>query len=101
MVLDPSTGEVLQLVGRTGHRLFVNRTLSAFTATVREVSAAFPFYPHDAASEEIKAAARAASDIIRKIDSKAIEPDHYWSTFIDDMLMGDLATGAVLDLVSH
>ena len=43
MVLDPSTGEVSQLVGRTGHQLFVNRTLSAFIATVREVSAAFPF----------------------------------------------------------
>lgn len=100
MCLDPHTGEVIQLVGANSSRWFVNSALAAFTTSVREVTKAFPFYPDDATSAEIEAAAQRVSEIIRKVDDQALFPDRYWSTFIDDMRTGDWATGAVLDLVA-
>ncbi len=100
MCLDPVTGEVVQLVGRSSNRFFVNSTLASFTRLVREVSNAFPFYSDDASRDEIMAAAEAVSEIVRKVDGEALVPDRYWSTLIDDMRMGDWATDAVLELVA-
>ena len=101
MALDPESGEVFELIGRTALRLFVNANLRAFTATVHQVSEAFPFYPDGATREQINSAVDATSKLIQEIDDQAIRPhDAYWSSFLDDMSMGDWATGAVLDLVS-
>jgi len=100
MCLDPVTGEVIQLVGASSSRWFVNSTLAAFTTSIREVSTAFPFYQDDATSADIEAAAQRVSEIIRRVDDQALVPDRYWSTFIDDMRTGDWATAAVLDLVA-
>ena len=100
MCIDPLTGGVVQLVGKSSNRLFVNSTLASFTRVVREVSKAFPFYPDDASTEEINAAAQAVSEIVRKVDSDALVPDRYWSTLIDDMRMGDWGTEALLEVVA-
>src|SRR5258708_14073249 len=72
MCLDPVTGEVVQLVGRSSNRFFVNSTLASFTRLVREVSNAFPFYSDDASKDEIIAAAEAVSEIVRKVDGEAL-----------------------------
>lgn len=101
MALDPRNGEVVQLVGPSAKRLFVDKSIGAFTVVVREVSRAFPFYPEGAPDREIKAAAERIDEIIRRIDPAAVVPDRYWSTFLDDMLLGDLATDAVLEIVSN
>jgi hypothetical protein len=100
MCLDPVTGEVIHIVGANSSRWFVNSTLAAFTTSIQEVSKAFPYYPDDATSADIEAAAHRVSEIIRKVDDQALVPDRYWATFIDDMRTGDWATGAVLDLVA-
>lgn len=100
-VLDPRNGEIGELIGRTGVPLFVNSTLRTFTATVRQVSATFPFYPDDATPEQVNAAVDTIRKLIKEIDGRAIDAqDSYWSSFVDDMSIGDWATGAVLDLVS-
>ena len=39
--------------------------------------------------------------MIRDIDSLAMISDRYWSTFVDDMLIGDWATEDVLRLRSQ
>jgi hypothetical protein len=49
---------------------FVNSSLSAFTAVVREVSRGFPFYPDDATDDEIKAAVSRISGVIGEIDGR-------------------------------
>lgn len=99
MCLDPVTGEVVQVLGTNSSRWFVNSTLEAFVATVRDVSTAFPFYSDDAPEAEIEAAAKRVVEIIRRVDAEALVPDRYWSTFVDDMRIGDWSTGAVLDLI--
>jgi hypothetical protein len=99
MCLDITTGEVVQLVGRTPSRLFVNSSLSTFSKSVEAVSRAFPFYPDGAEEADIESAARRVSEIISAIDGPAMVLDRFWSTLIDDLRMGDWGTGAVLDLI--
>ena len=100
MCLDPATGQVIQLFGRGSGQWFVNSTLAAFTASIREVSKAFPFYQDGASSGEVDAAARRVAEIIGNIDGEAVAPDRYWSTFLDDIRTGDWATGDVVQLVA-
>jgi hypothetical protein len=97
MCLDPGSGEVVELVGPAAKRFVANSSLRAFTAVVRQVSQAFPFYPNGASDEEIEAAAEQTAEAIRRVDEEAlVSEDGYWSTFIDDMLTGDWATDDVL-----
>ena len=91
--VDPTTGQVLEII-RKGGVLFVNSTLAAFTETVRAVLARFPYYDEDAEFDEIDAAARDLAGLIRGIDPEAMVPDRFWSTFVDDVEMGDFATQA-------
>jgi len=89
--VDPTTGQVLEII-RKGSVLFVNSSLAAFTETVRTVLARFPYYEEDAEFDEIDAAARDLADLIRGIDAEAMTVDRFWSTFVDDVQMGDFAT---------
>jgi hypothetical protein len=100
MCLDPRSGAVVQLVGPTRKRLFVNSSLRAFTAVIHAVAQAFPFYPDGATDEEIEAAAERTADVIRRVDEEALTEDGYWSIVISDMMIGDWGTKEVLRVVS-
>ena len=78
----------------TGTVLFVNSSIAAFTATVRAVLERFPYYDEDAEFDGIHAVARDLADLIRGIDPEAMADDRFWSTFVDDVEMGDFATQA-------
>ena len=91
--VDPTTGQVLEIL-RKGTALFVNSSIAAFTEIVRAVLARFPYYDEDAEFDEIDAVARDLADLIRGIDPEAMADDRFWSTFVDDVEMGDFATRA-------
>jgi hypothetical protein len=95
--VDLSTGHVIEVLNARGSPLlFVNTSIEQFKQTIKAVVDRFPYYGQDATNEEIEAAAADLRDIIRRIDSAAIIPDRYWSTFADDVELGDLSTEAIL-----
>jgi SUKH-4 immunity protein len=95
--VDLTTGHVVEVLNARGSPLlFVNTSIDQFTHTVKAVISRFPYYDHDATDEEIQAAATDLREIIRFIDSAAMAPDRYWSTFADDVEIGDLSTEAIL-----
>ena len=91
--VDPTTGQVLEIT-RQGTVLFVNSTIAAFTETVRAVLERFPYYDEDAEFDEIHAVARDLVGLVRRIDPEAMADNQFWSTFVDDVEMGDFATQA-------
>jgi hypothetical protein len=94
---DPGTGEVVYVVNvRGAPTSFVNSSLPQFTRTVKAVVERFPYYGRDASDDEIDSASQSLQSIIHNIDPAAMIPDRYWSTFIDDVEIGDLSTEDVL-----
>lgn len=95
LFIDPSTGEIID-VTRCEVRSFVNSSLEQFGQTVTAVVERFPFYSRgsdfDVNDEEVAAAVRDLSAIIGRIDPPAMVRDRYWSTFVDDVAIGDYAT---------
>lgn len=95
--LDLATGNVIEILTVADFApVFVNKSTEKFTLTVKAVIDRFPYYGQDATDEEIQDVARELRDIIKHIDSEATVPDRYWSTFIDDVEIGDLSTEAIL-----
>jgi hypothetical protein len=99
LFLNPITGEVVE-VASGEVRLFVNSSLKQFGQTVTAVVERFPFYSsHDEdekLDEDMDAAVRNLSAIICRIDPPAIDVDLFWSTFVDDVSIGDYSTKDVL-----
>lgn len=92
-----ATGNVVDVINVRGFPLlFVNTSIEQFALTVKAVVGRFPYYNESATDEEIEAAAADVKGMIRRIDPAAVVPDRYWSTFVDDMEMGDLSTEEVL-----
>ena len=89
--VDLATGRVLE-ISRRGVALFVSSSIATFTETTRAVLDRFPYYDEDAEFDEIDAAARDLADLIRGIDPEAMVQDRFWSTFVDDVAIGDFAT---------
>jgi hypothetical protein len=95
--VDLATGHVVEVLDVAGSvPLFVNTSVEMFTKTVKAVIGRFPYYDEDATDEQIQTAATDLRNMIERIDSAAIVPDRYWSTFIDDVELGDLSTEAIL-----
>ncbi len=78
--------------------LFTNTSIDQFTQTVKEVISRFPYYDQDATYDEIDGVAQELLNIIKRIDPEAAIPDRYWSTFVDDVAIGDLSTEAILEI---
>src|SRR4051812_6749236 len=98
--VDLASGHVLEVLGppHYGHHatVFINSSLRLFDDTVRAVISRFPFHDAEAEWDEINAIADELLWMIREIDHDAAEPDRYWSTFVDDVSMGDWNTEMVL-----
>jgi hypothetical protein len=95
--VDFMNGHVVEVVAARGsEQLFVNASIGQFTQTVKAMIDRFPYYGQEATDDEIDRVAGELLDMIRSIDPEAAVPNRYWSTFADDVQMGDLSTGAIL-----
>lgn len=81
--------------------LFINTSLASFVDTLEAVAQRFPFYDSDDDEDEVGSTSDDVLRIVRRIDPPAAEPDRYWSTFVDDMRIGDLTTEAILEAVDQ
>lgn len=99
LFINPATGEIVEVAFGEA-RLFVNSSLEQFAQTVTAIVERFPFYSKDSENdvndEEVAAAVRDLSAIIGRIDPPAMIEDRFWSTFVDDVAIGDYATEDVL-----
>lgn len=97
--VDIATGKVVEVINAgvpSSPMLFVNTSLTQFTQTVKAIIDRFPYYGQEATDDEIDLVASELLDVVRNIDPEAAVPDRYWSTFVDDVQIGDLSTEAVL-----
>lgn len=91
--VDLQNGAVIEVLDLPNSpNLFVNSSLRQFANTVIAVSSRYPYYDQDADLEEREAVAGDILGVIREIDPEAAVPDRFWSTFVDDMEIGDLST---------
>jgi hypothetical protein len=117
--LDPQTGQVIEVI-RSRRRLdepykalmpaqLVNSGLDQFTTSVRVVIERFPFddgslvrerNQTDAEEDEewrlLEAAVRDMRTLLLDIDPAPLAIDGFWSTFLDDVGIGDFMTPDVL-----
>jgi hypothetical protein len=94
--IEPRTGEVVELQSDDGDAKFVNSSLRQFTDIVQATIERFPFYDRDDAYAEVERVARELKAIVMRLDPPAISRDLFWSTFIDDVLIGDFSTQEIL-----
>ncbi len=94
LALDSGSSSVVEILGDEPSRI-VNSSLDRFIATVRAVHHRFPFYDRDAADAVMDRAADDLLRIVEQVDPEAVIPDRFWSTFVDDVRMGDFSTQAV------
>ncbi|MGH3222726.1 MAG: SUKH-4 family immunity protein [Streptosporangiaceae bacterium] len=98
--IDLATGHVVEIINAPHSApLFVNTSIEQFVRTVRAIINRFPYYDSDADEYEIQTVANELREIIRHIDLEAAVPDRYWSTFVDDVEIGDLSTEAILAIL--
>lgn len=73
----------------------VNSTLDQFLTSVKRIISRFPFYSEEADPAEFEDVANELESILLEIDPGSIVDDGFWSTFIDDVRLGDYATELV------
>jgi hypothetical protein len=74
-----------------GHAV-VNTSIGQFRESLLQVDAGYPFYPRDRDLDMAGGAEEALRQALVAIDEVATEdPDGYWSSFLDDVGVGDYA----------
>jgi SUKH-4 immunity protein len=81
-------------VSKTGNQRVrrVNSSLDQFSTSVKKVISRFPFYSEGVDPAEFEEVANELESILLEIDSSSIMDDGFWSTFIEDVRVGDYAT---------
>lgn len=108
LCLDPATGAVIDIwdydqpAFPRGERPewregLTNSSIDKFIETAKAVTDRFPYYGRwafetDDGYAEVENAYRDLVRIITEIDPPAAIPDRFWSTFTDDVMIGDFAT---------
>jgi hypothetical protein len=87
--LDPVSGEVVEVVDPRDPPAFVNTSVADFTRTAQLVFSLFPFHSRGAELEERDRSAKKVAAEIEKIDPAAMLSDRFWSTLVDDIIIGD------------
>jgi len=91
LLRGPNRPSVLPLPG------FVNSSLPQFVECVRLAISAFPYYSRGADLSEREAVASRVAELLRPVDPPALELDQFWSTFIDDLVIGDFPTEDIVE----
>lgn len=100
--VELNAGHVVEIVNaRHPVSVFVNTSIGQFAQTVKAVMGRFPYYDRDSDEDEISSVAHELMETIGFIDPEAVVPDRYWSTFIDDIEIGDLSTEAILAVIGR
>jgi hypothetical protein len=100
--IDFNTGHVLEIIKAPDPvSVFVNTSVRQFTETVKAMIGKFPYYDSVADENKIITVANELGKVVQSIDPEAGIPDRYWSTFIDDVEMGDLSTEAILAVIDR
>jgi hypothetical protein len=113
IAIDPATGAVVDVLAKERapgnvniQRLsqptpgFVNSSLATFVECVRVAIARFPYYSRAAELEERNEVAKVLVRLLQPVDPPALEPDRFWSTFADDVAIGDFSTEEILEIGS-
>lgn len=96
LYLEFRSGNVLLLWPQEEGRAVVNTSLSAFRESLVQVDARYPFYPKDRDLDMAQDAEEALRRILTEIDGAATaDPDGYWSSFLEDVAVGDYAATAL------
>jgi hypothetical protein len=100
--LDPSNGRIVSLFDTRAQTVrstrpgwsetTVNSSLSAFMRAASAVTNRFPYYSLGSSPDQMSEVARELRETLASIDPLAVEPDRLWSTFLDDVAIGDYAT---------
>lgn len=110
IAIDPATGAIVEVLAkerasgnvnvqglRQPAASYVNSTLVAFIECVRVAIARFPYYSNEADLREREAVANDLRRLLTPVDPPALEPDRFWSTFVDDVTIGDFSTEDLLE----
>jgi hypothetical protein len=89
IVVDLSDGRVGWRVAGTVHVLFVNSSLDQFVATINAVNARYPFYGRNSDLKDRKDVGDELTTLIHAIDPPAASPGQFWSSLVDDVVIGD------------
>jgi hypothetical protein len=96
---DPVTGEVVEMHPPAEPRL-INSSLIQFSRTTKALVALFPYMGVDTDLDNREATAKKLAEVIRSIDPAAVDdPDSFWSTFLDDVAIGDFSSRTSLEVV--
>ncbi|MFI1652284.1 SUKH-4 family immunity protein [Streptomyces avidinii] len=89
--LDLDTGRVLLLASwHPESPLVVNGDLDAFTQSLRALVALSPLYGDTSDLDDAERAEARVRNAIEEIDATStVEPDGFWSAFLDDVGVGD------------
>lgn len=115
LCLEPATGAILstwdadsgvvRAVQPSWTESFVNTDIERFVDIARAISSRFPYYTAATFDESIGVVGRELREMISRIDPPAALPDRFWSTFLDDVEMGDFTTESLLptsrDIAEH
>jgi hypothetical protein len=108
LCLDPRTGVVVDVWDEASPVVrstrpawtegFVNSDIACFVDVARAVSGRFPYYSRsdfetDEGVAHVDRVCQELVEMVRGIDPPAAIPDRFWSTFADDVRIGDFATG--------
>jgi hypothetical protein len=76
----------------------VNGDLDLFTESIRAMIDRFPFHDEDAELEDRERVAAELRAVLHAIDGSAVEAANgFWTTFLDDVTIGDYATEEIVD----
>ena len=102
LCVDPRTGRVVEIWNESWssqarvdelpwRETFTNSTLAQFVQTACEVVERLPYYHRDSELAERHRVAQELGAIIDSIDPPAMAVGLLWSTFVDDVAIGDFA----------
>ena len=97
LCVDLNSGEVVERGPALGPARLVNASVDMFSRSVHSAVAAFPFYDREADDHERRRVARRMASQLGEIDSSSLlDADSFWSTFVDDLELGDYATEDIM-----
>jgi hypothetical protein len=97
LCLDADTSEIVDHIdSHAAPSQRVNASMAQFRDTVRLLLDRFPYYDDDVEFDEREAVIDELGDTIRTIDQSALAADSFWSTFLEDALMGVFSTESIM-----
>ncbi|MFD3442773.1 SUKH-4 family immunity protein [Streptomyces sp. NPDC058685] len=91
ILLDPTTGRVLEAGKSMDSVSLVNTSLSHFIACLSSLVERFPFYSSDSEDDEWESAALGLESVVRQVDQEAYDEGSFWYEIRWSIASGDFA----------